>query len=110
MGVVYEAIQETLGRNVALKVLPPEYLANPTYLKRFRREARSAAGLHHTNIVPIFGVGEQDGHHYFAMQLIRGQTLEAVLEEVRRLHRGEPLATSEDGRLRRPSPPGSPGA
>jgi eukaryotic-like serine/threonine-protein kinase len=88
MGIVFEAIQETLGRNVAVKVLPREYLANPTYLKRFQREARSAAGLHHSNIVPIFGFGAQDGHHYFAMQFIRGQSLEAVLEEVRRLHRG----------------------
>jgi serine/threonine protein kinase len=85
MGVVYEAIQESLGRRVALKVLPPEHLSNPTFLKRFLREARSAAALHHSNIVPVFGVGECQGHHYFAMQYIRGQTVEAVLDEVRRL-------------------------
>jgi eukaryotic-like serine/threonine-protein kinase len=85
MGVVYEAVQESLGRRVALKVLLPEFLANPTFLKRFHREARSAAGLHHTNIVPVFGVGEHEGVHYFAMQFIRGQTLETVLTEVRRL-------------------------
>jgi serine/threonine protein kinase/WD40 repeat protein/Tfp pilus assembly protein PilF len=94
MGVVYEAVQETLGRNVALKVLPREYVASPTYLKRFRREARSAAGLHHSNIVPIFGVGEHEGFHFFAMQLIRGQTLEAVLQEVRRLRRFDPAPES----------------
>jgi WD40 repeat protein/serine/threonine protein kinase len=87
MGVVYEAVQETLGRSVALKVMPREHLSNPTYVKRFSREARSAARLHHSNIVPVIGVGEQDGYHYFAMQLIRGQTLEAVLDDVRKLRR-----------------------
>ena len=87
MGIVYEAMQESLGRHVALKVLPPQFLANPTSLKRFRREACSAAGLHHSNIVPVFSVGEHGGHHYFAMQFIRGQTLEAVLKEVRKLRR-----------------------
>jgi serine/threonine protein kinase/WD40 repeat protein len=98
MGVVYEAVQESLGRRVALKVLPPEYMVNPTYLKRFHREARSAAGLHHSNIVPVFGVGEHAGHHYFAMQFIRGQTLEAVLHEVRKLHRSAnpETATAQD--------------
>jgi serine/threonine protein kinase/WD40 repeat protein/Tfp pilus assembly protein PilF len=85
MGVVFEAVQESLGRRVALKVLPPELAADQRFLRRFRREARSAAALHHSNIVPVFGVGEGDGCHYFAMQYIRGQTLEAVLEEVRRL-------------------------
>ncbi len=57
MGVVYEAIQESLGRHVALKLLPHEVMANPKRLERFRREARSAARLHHTNIVPVFGTG-----------------------------------------------------
>ncbi len=85
MGMVYEAIQESLGRRVALKVLRPEYGSNPSFLMRFRREARSAASLHHSNIVPVFGVGVCDGHHYFAMQYIPGQTLENVLDEVRRL-------------------------
>jgi eukaryotic-like serine/threonine-protein kinase len=85
MGVVYEAVQESLGRQVALKVLPLGALADPVALKRFRREARSVAALHHSNIVPVFGIGEHAGHHYYAMQLIRGQTLEAVLGGVRRL-------------------------
>ncbi len=74
MGVVYEAVQESLGRRVALKVLPRGALANPAALKRFRREARSVAALHHSNIVPVFGIGEHAGHHYYAMQLIHGQT------------------------------------
>ncbi len=85
MGVVYEAVQESLGRHVALKVLPFHRLVHESQLERFRREARAAARLHHTNIVPVFGVGECDGVHYYAMQFIQGQNLEVVLEEVRRL-------------------------
>jgi serine/threonine protein kinase len=83
MGVVYEAIQGELGRHVALKVLPAHALLKPTHLTRFRREAQAVARLHHTNIVPVFGVGAQDGTHYYAMQYIQGQGLDAVLKEVR---------------------------
>src|SRR5262245_61045769 len=64
MGVVYEAIQEPLGRHVALKVLPFQLSSDPVYLERFHREARVAARLHHTNIVPVFDVGEHGGIHY----------------------------------------------
>jgi serine/threonine protein kinase/WD40 repeat protein/Tfp pilus assembly protein PilF len=85
MGIVYEAVQESLGRHVALKVLSVHGLLSPTQLERFRREARAAAGLHHTNIVPVYGVGEQDGVHYYAMQFIQGQGLDEVLKEVKRL-------------------------
>src|SRR5579859_2298563 len=60
MGVVYEAEQVSLGRRVALKVLPRQVSQDLKTLARFRREARSAAQLHHTNIVPVFGVGHQD--------------------------------------------------
>src|SRR5262249_16869899 len=60
MGVVYEAVQESLGRHVALKILPFHRLMDPLHLERFRREARAAAQLHHTNIVPVFGVGEAE--------------------------------------------------
>jgi serine/threonine protein kinase len=87
MGVVYEAIQESLGRHVALKVLPFSGLLGPTHLERFRREARAAAALHHTNIVPVFGVGEDSGVHFFAMQYIEGQSLDRVLREVQRLRK-----------------------
>jgi serine/threonine protein kinase/WD40 repeat protein len=85
MGVVYEAEQESLGRHVALKVLPASALLSPTYLERFRREAKAAARLHHTNIVPVFGVGAADGVHFYAMQFIRGEGLDKVLADVRRL-------------------------
>jgi WD40 repeat protein/serine/threonine protein kinase len=85
MGVVYEAVQESLGRHVALKVLPFHAALSPTYLERFRREAQSVARLHHTNIVPVFGVGEHGGLHYYAMQFIQGLGLDAVLRELRQL-------------------------
>jgi serine/threonine protein kinase/Flp pilus assembly protein TadD len=85
MGVVFEAWQESLGRHVALKILPFNSLCQPEHLERFRREARAAARLHHTNIVPVFGVGEHEGVHYYAMQFIQGQPLDIILEEIRRL-------------------------
>jgi serine/threonine protein kinase/WD40 repeat protein len=85
MGVAYEAEQEALGRHVALKVLPAAAAADPVQLQRFHREAKAAARLHHTNIVPVFDVGEHQGTHYYAMQFIRGQGLDVVLDELRRL-------------------------
>jgi formylglycine-generating enzyme required for sulfatase activity/serine/threonine protein kinase len=85
MGVVYEARQLSLGRHVAIKVLASHALLDPRQLGRFQREARAAAKLHHTNIVPVFGVGEQDGLHYYVMQLIAGLGLDVVLDELRRL-------------------------
>jgi serine/threonine protein kinase/WD40 repeat protein len=87
MGIVYEAVQESLGRHVALKVMPFHTALAPTHLERFRREAQSAAHLHHTNIVPVFGVGEHEGVHYYAMQFIQGQGLDTVLQELRALRR-----------------------
>jgi serine/threonine protein kinase/WD40 repeat protein/Tfp pilus assembly protein PilF len=85
MGIVYEAEQVSLGRHVALKVLPHHAMLDPRRLQRFRREARAAARLHHTNIVPVFGVGEQDGIPYIVMQFISGLGLDDVLDELRRL-------------------------
>jgi hypothetical protein len=96
MGVVYEAEQVSLGRHVALKVLPAQGLMNPTFLERFRREAKAAARLHHTNIVPVFGVGEGDGVHFYAMQFIQGQSLDQVLSDVRRLRKHSGTATGVD--------------
>jgi hypothetical protein len=76
MGVVFEAVQEALGRKVALKVLPQSGLLTGNQLERFRREAQIAAQLHHSNIVPVFGSGESDGYHWYAMQFIDGQGLD----------------------------------
>lgn len=83
MGVVYEAVQESLNRNVALKVCPLNAGMSSRNRLRFRRESRAAAMLHHTNIVPVFAVGEEEGSLYYAMQLIRGATLDDVIEELR---------------------------
>jgi serine/threonine protein kinase/WD40 repeat protein len=88
MGVVYEAVQESLGRRVALKVLPADRNNGP-FLERFRREARAAAGLHHTNIVPVFGVGEHNGTHFYVMQYIEGRGLDDVLRDIRQLRDAE---------------------
>src|SRR5262249_38744988 len=88
MGVVYEAEQESLGRRVALKVLAAHQLPNPAQLQRFEREARAAARLHHTHIVPVFGVGAQEGLHYYVMQFIQGLGLDYVIAEVKRLRPG----------------------
>ena len=85
MGVVYEARRELLQSRVALKVMQPRFRGDDSYLRRFRTEARSAAGLHHTNIVPVFDFGEHDGVCYYAMQYIAGVSLNAVLRDVRRL-------------------------
>lgn len=83
MGIVYEAEQVSLGRRVALKVLPHELRTQERLKQRFEREARAAARLHHTNIVPVFGVGDQDGLPYYVMQLIGGRGLDVVLREAR---------------------------
>ncbi|HEX5269734.1 MAG TPA: protein kinase [Gemmataceae bacterium] len=91
MGVVYEAEQLSLGRRVALKILLDEGLRRGHALERFRREARAAARLHHSNIVPVFEVGQHGDTCYYAMQLIRGQGLDKVVDELRR-HRATPKA------------------
>ncbi len=83
MGVVYEAEQVSLGRRVALKVLPRHVFGDSTVRQRFHREARAAAQLHHTNIVPVFAVGEDQDACWYAMQLILGQGLDQIIEELR---------------------------
>jgi serine/threonine protein kinase/WD40 repeat protein/tetratricopeptide (TPR) repeat protein len=75
MGIVYEAEQVSLGRKVALKVLPFAAAMDPKQLQRFKNEAEAAAQLHHQNIVPVYGIGCERGVHYYAMQYIEGQTL-----------------------------------
>ena len=81
MGIVFEAEEESLGRRVAVKVLPRQLLLKERQLKRFQREAELAARLHHTNIVPVFGVGESDGFHYYVMQYIEGISLDEILAD-----------------------------
>ncbi|HVU86016.1 MAG TPA: protein kinase [Pirellulales bacterium] len=92
MGVVYEAEQLSLGRRVALKVLPFASALDVTRLQRFKNEAQAAAQLHHTNIVPVYAVGCERGVHFYAMQLIEGETLGSLIlgmaREARGLQRG----------------------
>ena len=83
MGVVYEALQLSLKRRVALKVVNQLLADSERQLQRFRREAESAARLHHSNIVPVFGFGEDRGVHFYAMQLIEGATLAEVVATLR---------------------------
>ena len=85
MGVVYEAEQISLGRRVALKVLPGPVSGDPMVQERFRREARAAARLHHTNIVPIYEVGQDGDVCFYAMQFIQGLGLDQVIAELRQL-------------------------
>jgi WD40 repeat protein/serine/threonine protein kinase len=107
MGVVYEAEQESLGRRVALKVLHLPIACDGAALSRFRREARAAARLHHTNIVPVFEVGQEGAICYYAMQFIHGQGLDAVIDDLRRFREygtfapavGQPAPPSERVRI-----------
>lgn len=82
MGIVYEAIQLSLGRPVALKTLPFAASLDPRYLQRFRQEAQAAAQLHHANIVPVYAVGCERGVHFYAMQLIDGQSLDCIIRHL----------------------------
>ncbi len=92
MGVVYEALQRSLNRRVALKVLPFAAAMDPTQLRRFQTEALAAAQLHHTNIVPVYSVGCERGVYYYAMQFIDGQTLAEVIAARRRMEAPAPPA------------------
>jgi serine/threonine protein kinase len=105
MGVVYEAEQISLGRRVALKVLPFASTLDARQLQRFKNEAQAAAHLHHQNIVPVYATGCERGVHYYAMQLIEGQTLAEVITELQALAEQErggreqtPLTYSEEAK------------
>jgi tetratricopeptide (TPR) repeat protein len=92
MGIVYEAEQVSLGRRVALKVLTQGTMRDAKHKRRFEREAKAAAKLHHTNIVPVFGTGEHDGTPYYVMQFIQGLGLDEVIVELSRMGSGGPSA------------------
>jgi WD40 repeat protein/tetratricopeptide (TPR) repeat protein len=106
MGVVYEAEQLSLGRRVALKVLPRTLKNDALSMMRFRREARSAARLHHTNIVPVFDVGQDGDVVYYAMQFIQGQGLDVVVEELKRLRDDSRGAIKRVGQAQEKGAPG----
>jgi WD40 repeat protein len=84
MGIVYEAEQLSLGRRVALKVLPFAATFDPRHLQRFKHEAQAAGHLSHPHIVSVYAVGSERGVHFYAMQFIDGQTLAALIESARR--------------------------
>jgi serine/threonine protein kinase len=96
MGIVYEAVQLSLGRRVALKVLPFAAALDPRQLQRFKYEAQAAAQLYHPHIVPVYAVGCERGVHYYAMQLIEGQTLALLLRQLRQLRQQGGAAPSAE--------------
>jgi eukaryotic-like serine/threonine-protein kinase len=106
MGVVHEAVQRSLNRRVALKVLGSALGLTPRAVDRFRREAAAAAKLHHTNIIPIYATGEQDGFHFYAMELIDGPSLDAV---IRSLRTDPPTAAAENSPAHEATAPYVPG-
>ncbi len=101
MGVVYEAEQISLRRRVALKVLPFAAAIDPRRLQRFKTEALTAAQVQHERIVPVYAVGCERGVHYYAMQFIEGQSLAALIGELRRL-RDEPAPAHPGDGIGRP--------
>src|SRR5512141_1523704 len=80
MGEVYRARDPRLGRDVAIKVLPPAYSLDPARLHRFEQEARAAAALNHPNILAVFDIGQHDGAPYIVSELLEGETLRARLQ------------------------------
>jgi serine/threonine protein kinase/tetratricopeptide (TPR) repeat protein len=105
MGVVYEAIQLSLGRRVALKVLPFASTLDGRQLQRFKNEAHAAASLHHTNIVPVHATGCERSVHYYAMQFIDGRTLAELIAELRQQASRDPTDPQRTGPYL-PVPPG----
>jgi serine/threonine protein kinase/Flp pilus assembly protein TadD len=94
MGVVYEAEQISLGRSVALKMLPYAATMDPKQLQRFKNEAKAAASLRHEHIVHVYGVGCERGVHYYAMEFIDGQTLAQLIAGMRNAGESPAQATA----------------
>ena len=82
MGVVFEAIHESLGRRVAIKVFSASALGDDRLLQRFQQEAQAAARLRHSHIVPVYGVGRSDRFHYYVMDLVDGMSVRQWLREI----------------------------
>ena len=80
MGAVYEAVQVKLDRKVALKVLPDKFISDPVFLERFQREAKAAAAINHPNIIQVYDIGEHEGTHFFAMELVDGESVQDRLD------------------------------
>jgi serine/threonine protein kinase len=95
MGTVYKARQVSLNRSVALKILSKALAANEDFVKRFIREARSAATIHHPNIVEAYDVGLAEGYYYFAMEYVDGEGLDAVLRREVTLEQGRAAGIME---------------
>jgi eukaryotic-like serine/threonine-protein kinase len=95
MGAVYRAVDETLGRQVAVKALRRELAADPTFLERFRREARAAAGLSHPGVAGVYDYGELGGQPFIVMELVEGETLAERLAARGRLPWREAFAIGE---------------
>ncbi len=102
MGVVFAAIHESLGRQVAIKVMPTPLMDGETHVQRFRREAQAAARLHHTNIVSVFEAGEGQGYHYYVMDFVDGESLNQVIDRLRSMNVGGALSSNLIG-LSRPA-------
>lgn len=97
MGVVHEAVQESLGRRVALKLLPPLSALSPTALARFQAEAELIARLDHPGIVRILARGATDGTHWLAMELVTGDSLDRLIERERSARQAPTTATGSGG-------------
>jgi serine/threonine protein kinase len=103
MGVVYEAEQMSLGRRVALKVLPFAATMDPKQLQRFKNEARAAASLEHPHIVPVYGVGCERGVHFYAMKFIEGRSFAEVIAELPRPSEPRPSGNGHGENLPAPN-------
>ncbi len=85
MGEVWDAKDEVILRNVAIKILKPEYMGDPGFLERFRTEARHAAKVNHEGIADVYDYGEESGNAFLVMELVPGESLATILEREKSL-------------------------